>query len=151
MCERLDHNFDDAGPKTYDDFEDRRIGLSKTERVWGVMQNGERIGAVMFQAATSRLGVLHVVFAKAASGSGASIVAGLIIANEIVEMGVEKVMAPMFLDNLLVYRFCQRLGFWEEAIFREHVLRNGMKTDIRVMAMTKDRWLSVKDKAVVHG
>jgi|SRR5579864_8788951 len=132
-------NFDDYGPNNLAEFVEEMADRSLRESSWIVLADGDPVGYVGYIPITQRLGTFHgICFTKRVHGSGVAHEAIASILRDLYRLGVEKVAASFFSDNLRVGRFLTSLGAVDEGLLREHTLRNGEKMNMRVMAFFKE-------------
>lgn len=76
--------------------------------------------------------------------SGSGIWLGYHALNRMInELGMRKVICEAFAFNTRAVRLYEKLGFEQEGLFREHVLKNGRYEDVVSMAIFADEWRSV--------
>jgi RimJ/RimL family protein N-acetyltransferase len=129
-------NFDDDGPKTFEEFEAWMLQRVQVEEI-AVCELGEALAGVMaYRAVSDRLAALHgICFDRSLHGRGIAGEAFQRFVAGIWEKGFRKVMATPFADNQRIERFLQKQGAVEEGLLRGHGTRGGQEIDYRIMAL----------------
>ncbi len=134
------NNFDDSGPRSLGEFEELMAARARREMLLGFHVAGELAGAMAYQGASGRSGMLRgVCFARSVHGTGVPLAAVASAIAALFADGVEKISAQMFADNERAWRFFQKLGAVEEGLLRAHTTRSGELIDVRVIALFRER------------
>ena len=59
---------------------------------------------------------------------------------------VDRIYAKTFSENASVVRLHELCGCETETVFKDHVQKNGQSYDVTVQFMSREKWMSVKDK-----
>ncbi len=140
LNEHPEHNFDDYGSKTCDEFVQEMLKRSEMESSWGVLDgDGNLCGIVGYLPLTERLGTFHgICFADRVCGTAITHQAIESILNQLWALGVEKISASFFADNERIHRFLQAHGAVDEGLLRKNSMRNGLPIDSRVVAIFRE-------------
>lgn len=129
-------NFDDYGPQTEEVFRvdlERRIS---TEKTWAIYEGPVLIGFAGFAPSSPVTGMFHgFVISPSHRNAGAGTVALSGVIADLVAQGFEKLIAPMFADNLPVWKLFVRCGFNEEGYFSGYTRRDRQPVDLRIMTL----------------
>jgi RimJ/RimL family protein N-acetyltransferase len=60
-------------------------------------------------------------------------------------LGFTKLWCEVLVDNEPVWRLHEGFGFRREALFRQHVRKDGVATDVVGLGLLKSDWLSLRD------
>lgn len=127
-------NFDDFGPKSYPEFESEMRRRLQTERIWQI-ETHHPVGIVAYVPYNDRSGVFHgICFAREVHRTGVAQAAVKHILKTLQADGVEKVSAMYFADNANIDHFLMSLGAEHEGVLRRHTVRDGLSTDMRLVA-----------------
>jgi RimJ/RimL family protein N-acetyltransferase len=139
MHEFPECNFDDAGRRSFAEFEQSIADRIGREILVSFDVSGELAGAFAFQPFDERSGVLRgVCFARQVHGTGVPLEAMRGAIAALFADGIEKISAQMFADNERAWRFFQKLGASEEGLLRRQTRRAGELIDVRIIAFFKE-------------
>lgn len=139
MQEAPDLNLDDSGPQTAEAFADELTRRLHTEWVWGVTWQDQPVGAIGVALPTARVAWFHgIVFTQAVHGLGVSQTAVLDVLGGLWDLGVAKVSASYFADNVRVGRFLSRLGAQPEGLLKQQTTRHGQPVDLQLVAFFRE-------------
>lgn len=133
-------NFDDDGPKSLEDF---KAGLlwrvQNHHAIIGVLHAGACVGIIgMKQVSPQRAEFSGICFSKAVHGKGIAFAAlSQLIAALWQDEGMRKIEAKHFADNQRVARLFAKLGGRFEGLLRQHVTRNGVPIDCKLVGWIK--------------
>lgn len=129
-------NFDDYGANQESDFIEQIKDRMKREVIWGVTKESRLCGIVAFLPITNRMGTFHgICFAKGHCSfiEKRRAVQGVI--DSLFSLGIEKICATYFSDNVKIDRFLADLGAIEEGVLRKHTVRGGVLVDMKQVAI----------------
>ncbi len=130
------HNFDDGGPRTFEQFERAMAERVAHEILVAFDRDEAFIGATAYRPFTPRSGVLHgMCFSRAVHGTGLATEAMRGFLDSLFRDGAEKVSVQLHADNVRAWRFFKKLGFVQEGLFRAHTTRAGRLIDLRIIAL----------------
>lgn len=129
-------NFDDDGPRTYEEFEAWMLDRVQVEEI-AVCELGEALAGVMaYRAVSERLAALHgICFDRSLHGRGIAGEAFQRFLAGIWARGFRKVVITHFADNARVAAFLAKQGAIEEGLLRRHACRGGTEIDVRIAAL----------------
>lgn len=135
-------NFDDDGPKTEHELADVLMARSAAGGfLVTVLYNDEPVGSIGFSKLTSRLAVFQgICFTRAVHGTGVPTMAVRHIMDLLKADGVEKLSAEYHADNGRVRKFLRKLGFEDEGLLKDHIIRGGEPVGLRMVA-----WFPAKE------
>lgn len=61
------------------------------------------------------------------------------------ELGLDKILCEVMVENKAVINMHENLGFRREAYFREHIIKNNISHDIVTLAMLRQEWDFLKE------
>lgn len=128
-------NLDDSSPQTPEEFERFFPLLTASRELLGVEIDGKLLGAMGFENLSPGLGALRgIVFDRSTHGSGAPLAALKLLLDRAWTSGYRKIEAQMLASNGRVYAFLRKLGAVDEGTLRAHVLQDGKRIDMRLVA-----------------
>lgn len=138
LIERPEANFDDYGPKTFDDFWEH-LREEKAAGVEYFLATVEGLGLVGVYGLKMSNGVCHfhgICFADYVHRTGVATKA-IRSTLELVfrERGARKVVAEFFASNARVRSFLDGLGFRSEGFFRNETMQKGCPISVERMAL----------------
>jgi len=140
-------NFADDAPTTFAAFATEIEQRQRLERTWGIVVDDEPAGYIGYLPITTRLGSLHgICLAGAVCHRGLGKIALTQALESVWASGVEKVCATFFNDNLAVSAMLRRVGFCEEGLLVDHVVRDGQPVSMRIVAMFKPVPIVLKER-----
>lgn len=136
-----DASFDDQGPRTLEEFSRAMVARRAAgERSWGFRDDRGRLcGFVGYRELWRKAGMLHgVCFARGYLDKSEKRWLVRKVLEELFGLGVEKVGAEFFADNLHIRKFLEDLGFKKEGVLVAQTTRRGLPLDHVLMAAFKE-------------
>ena len=131
-----DLNFDDFGPKTLCHFKSELARRVQHEMTWGVYVDRELAGYLGAVRQSPMSAFTHgIVISPVHRGKGVGYAAVQLMLADLHELGVTKVLAGFFADNLKIKSLFKRLGGVEEAYFTDVTRVGGELTDMRIWSL----------------
>lgn len=132
-------NFDDAGPKSADEFRSMMEDRMTREMMMIAESGSIPVGIVAMRALSDR----HVMFAgicfrKTVHGTGIPLQAVRKVLDQLYQGGVQKVSAKFFAHNQRVERFLRNMRFQREGYLRSETVCDGKPMDMILMAALRD-------------
>jgi RimJ/RimL family protein N-acetyltransferase len=130
----------DTGPQTLEGFLARQRALfaRPTVATFAVYRGNELGGALWYEAADERSGMLHAVWKRSFWGSHTTAPALAAVTSDLFgRRGVDKISAAFFSDNHAVRSMVRQFGFQHEGTLRQQVMRGGRPVDMSLWGLLK--------------
>ena len=133
-------NFDDFGPRTYEEFLNELRSRVWPHRPWSIWHEGAAIGYLAFQPLSPMLGFFRgMVMAPKWRGKGiGSLALRMAVQRLVAADGYSKLVVATYGDNARVRKMFEACGFEDVGYITGATIRAGQPLDVRIMTFPRE-------------
>lgn len=136
-----DRVYDDAGPKTLEEFVEQWVRAERNgRRSWAVLKHGGYGGVIVASNISPWVAEMHCIFRKEFWGHENTIPALEAVADQLIAEGIDKVTAGVAFDNHGLIALLRKLGATREGRLLGQLRRQGVPTELTIMAIHKEAY-----------
>lgn len=130
-----------------DDWNDGRSSFVFAVRVGGTLCGIVNLADLDWPNGTAEVGVALTAASHRGRGYAGEAL-GLLIDYAFAELGLARLWARIIAGNQASIRLFSKLGFQYEGALRAHVLRSGLRRDMRIYGLLREEWTAAHDAPV---